>query len=171
MWSRALLRSSINSIIAIPDENSHHCCGLIMQASQMGANKHPVDAESVGFTPRIGVSRRPTPGDACSMTLPVIERAASVISRHPLPLDCSSALSLLINLRRGRFLTRMIKTPHTTPPPTPTPPPGPPHNAALIGLLSPLFPHAIQLQTCQDVKHPAQIYCNAVRGAPFSCDI
>lgn len=144
-WSGALLKSSINSIIAIPGENSYHCRGFIMQASQLGANKHPVDAEGVGFTPRIGVSRRPTcASPPCSQTLPVIERVASVISRHPLLLDCSSALGLLINLRRGRFLRRMIKTPHVPP-------------AALIVLLLPLFPLAIQLQICQDVKHPAQI--------------
>lgn len=143
-WSGALLRSSINSMIAIPGENSHHCRGFIMQALQLGANKHPVDAEGVGFTPRIGVSRRPTHASPPrSQALAVIERVASVISHHPLPLDCSSALGLLINLRRGRFLTRMIKM-H-------------PPRRSLIGLLSPLFPHAIQLQTCQDVKHPAQI--------------
>ena len=43
-------------------------------ASQLGANKHPVDAEGVGFTPRIGVSRRPTCASLPrSQTLPVIE--------------------------------------------------------------------------------------------------
>lgn len=114
-WSGALLRSSINSIIAIPGENSHHCRGFIMQSLQLGASKHPVDAEGVGFTPRTGVSRRPTHASPPrSQALAVIERVASVISHHRLPLDCSSALGLLINLRRGRFLTRMIKT---NPPP------------------------------------------------------